>query len=108
MEVRRITSIHLIIHKGPLNSTKDQNATVPLSKLANWTKEEVQAWFLSSDFKEFASRFPLSGMYLAGFTEAQFQKELGNVQGSALYNTMQALKGEKGTLAFICFKIITF
>ena len=63
-----------------------------------WTKVQVQDWFHQNDeFTEFGSKFKgLSGKSLAGLTEQQLQKELGNLQGSALYNAVAALK--KGTV----------
>ena len=59
---------------------------IALSKpLVNWTKDEVQQWFKSSKYSDYARRFlGLDGKDLAGLTEVQFQKELGNIQGSAL------------------------
>mmetsp|Transcript_21613 Transcript_21613/g.30216 ORF Transcript_21613/g.30216 Transcript_21613/m.30216 type:complete len:92 (+) Transcript_21613:353-628(+) len=61
--------------------------------------DEVQEWLLcSEEFKNQASKFPLSGKSLAGLSKENFQKELGNILGSALYNMVQALKQRKTTL----------
>lgn len=57
-------------------------------------------WLSSEDFKEFAACFPFSGKWLAGFSEEDFQKALGNIKGSALYNAVRELKGEKGIVEY--------
>ena len=56
----------------------------------------MQVWFLSLDFLEFASQFPLSGIHLAGLTEDDFIRRCPEM-GDVIFNAVQALKGEKGS-----------
>jgi hypothetical protein len=75
---------------------------VPKNKaLAEWTKEEVQAWFssLPEVEKKCAPRFPVPGKSLAAYTEAQFLQILGarkKLAGTTLYNAVQELKKSQG------------
>ena len=64
------------------------------NRIEEWTKDDVQEWFATSDFKEFSSKFPLSGEALSKWTEAQFKSVIGDVQGITLYNAIKDLKGK--------------
>jgi serine/threonine protein kinase len=75
----------------------------PASKpLHTWTKEEVQQWFASQNWSEYAQHFPVNGATLAGLTEAQF-KEIGQNAGLTLtetfgiINALQACKEQGST-----------
>jgi hypothetical protein len=78
---------------------KNTIATVSSSKpLVAWTSEEVQQWFLSSKYNDYAPKFlRLDGKDLAGLSEQSFERIINDTaQGIALYNAVQELKGEKG------------
>ena len=50
-------------------------------------------WFARGKFNGFKDKFAsLDGKDLATLTKEDFQKELGNIQGSALFNAVQELK----------------
>jgi hypothetical protein len=56
------------------------------------TADEVQQWFANSTFAKHAKNFEgLDGKLLARLKEEQFQKELGNIQGSALFNAVAGM-----------------
>ena len=84
---------------------KESNTSVPSSKpLANWTKEEVQQWFLSSKYSAFATKFPgLNGIDLAGLSKGDFVLIVKDAaQGIVLYNAVQALKGQVSEGMYSC------
>jgi hypothetical protein len=95
----RATEIEILKSEPSISKKEVVTPASPSKPLVQWTPEEVQQWLASSDdFKEYATQFSLSGKALAGLTEAQFQKELGNIKGSALYNAVLELKKRDGTL----------
>ncbi len=83
----------LFTTKGTWSSFFADSFSTAQKSLENWTEEEVQAWLADNNYSEFSQNFvKLRGHGLASLSEAQFQKELGNLLGSALYNEVQALK----------------
>ena len=76
-------------------------------QLEEWTAEEVQNWLLQNkEFAKFAPKFEgIRGKSLAGFAKDDLQKELGNLQGSALFNAVAKLKG---IYTFVLYQAIIF
>ena len=64
--------------------------------LAVWTKEEVQQWFLSSTYSDYAPKFlSLNGKDIPGLTEAQFKSRCPEM-GDVIYNAIQEYKEKNG------------
>jgi len=64
--------------------------------LKEWTKSDVEKWFRGNEnFAEFFPKFQgLNGSGLAVLPKGDIQNVLGIIKGSALYETIQELKGE--------------
>ena len=74
-----------------LTPTTNTNNRGPL---VNWSKQEVEKWFLDTKYKDFALNFRfLNGKELSELTEAQFKSRCPEM-GDAIYNTIQKLKGK--------------
>ena len=62
--------------------------------LVNWSEQEVEEWFLSTKYKDFAYKFKrLNGKELSQLTKEDFLQGCPEM-GDTIYNAIQELKGK--------------
>ena len=74
----------------------------------DWSKDEVQDWFVEGKFAKYASKFKgLGGKSLTSLTKDDFQKITENVAiGIAIYNAVTSLKKRYYENCFLLYCII--
>ena len=85
-----VSNVQLVPHP-----TQNQPSNPVPKPLSAWTNKDVQEWFLSSKYKNYAPKFlGLDGEELAGMKEEQFKSRCPD-KGDVIYNKMQELKQGK-------------
>jgi len=81
--------------QGDRLNPSEVRASASLGKpLDQWSEEDVQQWFKATKYQKYAAKFMgLDGKEVVNLAEEQCRAITGNIAlGSAIYNTLQALK----------------